>query len=84
MFVSLYAAEASVVFVVGMAILLMVFQAQSVSRRRMVGAVVLVLVAVTCKVLADGDVPVGNPCKDVDPNSWLWWFLGCWSLPSFN
>jgi hypothetical protein len=81
MFVSLYAAEASVVFVVGMAILLMVFQGQSVSRRRMAGAVVLVLVAVTCKVLADGDVPVNNPCKDIDPGSWLWWFLGCWSLP---
>jgi hypothetical protein len=47
----------------------------------MAGAVVLVLVAVTCKVLADGDVPVNNPCKDIDPGSWLWWFLGCWSLP---
>jgi Ca2+/Na+ antiporter len=76
-----YAAEASIVFVVGMAILLMVIQAQSVSRRRMVAAVVMVLVAVTCKVMADGDIPVGNPCYGIDPDSWLWWILGCWSLP---
>jgi hypothetical protein len=81
MFVSVpYAAEC-IAAVLGVSLLMLVFQAQSVSRRRLVGAVVLVLVAVTCKVLADGDVPVSNPCKDIDPGSWLWWFLGCWSLP---
>lgn len=76
-----FASEAAVLLVLAAALVLMVFQSQPVSRRRVIASILFVVVAVGCKVLADGDVPIMNPCRDIEPYSVLWWFLGCWSLP---
>ena len=60
---------------------LFLFQAQSVSRRRIVAAVALIVVAIGCKVLADGDIYILDPCAAFVRYSWEWWLYGCWSLP---
>jgi hypothetical protein len=53
---------------------------QSAEARRVVRRVA---VAVTLSVLAAlgvtyaADLPIGNVCKDIEPGTFLWYFMGC-------
>jgi hypothetical protein len=67
--------------VIGFGVLLLVFHAQNISRRRLIASVCLMVLAVGCAVYADGgDLVIYNYCKDLEPWSAAWILGGCWAL----
>jgi hypothetical protein len=58
-------------------VLMVVFQAQQIDRKRLFG-VLVALAAFSVAVFADGDVPMPNGCDLIEKYSALWWAAGCW------
>lgn len=57
-------------------LILVAFQVDRLSRRRMLMAAALVC-AMGVYVLAE-DAIVMDPCYWLEPYSWEWWFWSCW------
>jgi hypothetical protein len=58
---------------------LMLVQSQHVSRRRLISAVLVLVLGLSCAVYAQQ--PVYDYCKELEPYSALWWLYGCWGIP---
>jgi multisubunit Na+/H+ antiporter MnhB subunit len=73
------ALDLTAVMAVAGALLLLVYQAQPVSRRRFVTVLGLAIAVGAVAVL--GEI---TPCRILEEGSFLWYLYGCWALPGGN